>query len=285
MVINFNLEKLNELLENFYNLTGISISVCDKDFNFVASKPQSINNYCLAIKLSKKGADMCFNSDKELFNQCKKTGQICSHICHAGMQDTAIPINHEGIILGYIIFGQTKGNNNLSYADIQKIAEDYTINAETLWNTYQEINLCSNDKIISSGYILEVAIKYLLLANCINIRHNHLASEIADYIRENLCDKISIEDLCRKFFISKNKLYRLFQQNYNCTTHDYILNERLKTAKLLLQTSDLSIYEIAVRSGITDYNYFTKVFKARVGSTPSQFRKNNSTLISLHMPE
>ena len=46
-----------------------------------------------------------------------------------------------------------------------------------------------------------------------------------------------------------------------------------KVSKLLLMKSDAPISTVAESVGITDYNYFTKIFRSVTGVTPSHFRK------------
>lgn len=54
---------------------------------------------------------------------------------------------------------------------------------------------------------------------------------------------------------------------------DYLIQERLKKAKLLLLTTDLKVYEIAEQVGFEDINYFSQRFKQLVGMTPRQYKK------------
>ena len=54
-----------------------------------------------------------------------------------------------------------------------------------------------------------------------------------------------------------------------------ITERRIAAAKLLLLKSDIPISSVAEEVGITDYNYFTKVFRAGTGLTPSAFRNQH----------
>ncbi|MEG0996986.1 MAG: helix-turn-helix transcriptional regulator, partial [Clostridia bacterium] len=53
---------------------------------------------------------------------------------------------------------------------------------------------------------------------------------------------------------------------------EYVTSKRLTLAKQLLQSTDSPIAEIALRVGIQNANYFSKLFKASYGNTPFQFR-------------
>ena len=54
----------------------------------------------------------------------------------------------------------------------------------------------------------------------------------------------------------------------------YLTAVRIEKAKFLLLETDSPVKDIANQVGIFDYNYFTKVFKAYMGTTPSHYRKN-----------
>jgi transcriptional regulator GlxA family with amidase domain len=57
---------------------------------------------------------------------------------------------------------------------------------------------------------------------------------------------------------------------------NYIRNIRLQKAKELLETSDLTISEVAYKSGFQTINHFTKVFKEEYGIPPSVYRSHNN---------
>ena len=54
-----------------------------------------------------------------------------------------------------------------------------------------------------------------------------------------------------------------------------IAERRVAAAKLLLLRSNTPISAVAESVGITDYNYFTKVFRSITGMTPSAYRNQN----------
>ena len=58
------------------------------------------------------------------------------------------------------------------------------------------------------------------------------------------------------------------------TCVDYINEYRLKIATNLLETTDMSIMEIAVKVGVNNISYFNKIFKKKFNLTPKEYRKN-----------
>ena len=73
--------------------------------------------------------------------------------------------------------------------------------------------------------------------------------------------------------MSHPHLCRLFQSVYGMTPHDFLQHARVGKAKVLLtENKDMPIRIVATKSGFGSVSYFTKVFKAKTGFTPAQFR-------------
>ncbi len=87
-------------------------------------------------------------------------------------------------------------------------------------------------------------------------------------------DKFGVTDICTKLGISRVQLYRKVKALLNCNVNDYIVTTRLQKAKYYMQHENLSISEIAFKSGFSSAAYFSTVFKSKFGVTPSAFKDN-----------
>ena len=99
-------------------------------------------------------------------------------------------------------------------------------------------------------------------------------SELEESIHERLADsELSLKNLAFQLGFSPSYLSVLIKKELGLPFQDYLIQERMKKAKLLLLTTDLKIYEIAEQVGFEDMNYFSQRFKQVVGLTPRQFKK------------
>ena len=275
MFINFNIEKLDQLLYDFYSLTGLTISVWDADFNQLSFQPKEMRHFCRIIKSSPKGNHRCFLSDKTLCMECAKTGKPATHYCHAGLVDTAVPIKFKDSVMGYMMFGQVTDSAEKDVCEtIKELAREIRVDANDLLKAYEELDTYDKTKTDSAANILKMATRYLWLSEYIEIGYNTIASQIDDYIRANISQNISVNTLCDAFGISKNRLYEISHRWFQKPIGDYIVSVRVNEAKRLLNSTDMPIHQIATLVGIKDYNYFTKFFKLQVGTPPLQYRKN-----------
>ena len=86
--------------------------------------------------------------------------------------------------------------------------------------------------------------------------------------------EFSVENLADLLNISRIQLYRKIKAMFDVNVSDYISNIRLEKAKSMLQNPELTISEIAYKTGFSSPNYFSTVFKNKFGVSPNVFRKS-----------
>lgn len=96
---------------------------------------------------------------------------------------------------------------------------------------------------------------------------------ILKYIETHYMEKITIADIAAKTGISPSHFMRCFRQAMGTTFTAYLNDYRLTIASRLLLVSDAQILAIASECGYDNLSYFNRVFKARFGMTPREYRK------------
>lgn len=95
---------------------------------------------------------------------------------------------------------------------------------------------------------------------------------VTRFIREHACEGIDVSDVLRAVPMSRSTLDRRFIALMNCSPKDEILRVRLNRAKQLLAETDFPLPVIAEKVGLEHAEYLSRIFKKRVGQTPSEFR-------------
>ncbi|MCH8527312.1 MAG: substrate-binding domain-containing protein [Kiritimatiellae bacterium] len=93
------------------------------------------------------------------------------------------------------------------------------------------------------------------------------------FIREKAFEKIQVEDVARHAGVGRRSLERKFKDLVGRSVDQSIRHTRLERARILLRESKLTLDDIAERCGFSSTDYFSKVFKAHTGQTPSVFRR------------
>ena len=102
---------------------------------------------------------------------------------------------------------------------------------------------------------------------------NPLIAEVKDYIFQHFHDSIQITDIAKHLKVNPDYLSHLFKEQEHITIKRYILKEKIRRSRNLLQYSDYSIQEISFYLGFSSQSHFCKVFQEMTGETPGHYKK------------
>ena len=97
--------------------------------------------------------------------------------------------------------------------------------------------------------------------------------EVMKYIRQNLHEPLTIEQLSRYAAYSPFHFIRIFKEQTGLSIVDTLNRMRILQAALLLEHTHRSAAEIAYDVGFHNYNHFINQFRKWLGTTPSAYRK------------
>ncbi len=99
---------------------------------------------------------------------------------------------------------------------------------------------------------------------------------LKDYIDTHYMETFSLDDLAHHFHLSKFHLVREFSRCYSLSPMAYLEDRRIREAKYLLSASDLPVTAIASTLAFSSTSYFSQRFKASIGLTPLEYRKQKT---------
>lgn len=100
-----------------------------------------------------------------------------------------------------------------------------------------------------------------------------LSNKIIDYINRHLFEDISLDEICKKFYISKTHLCRIFKKSTSATVGEYITVKRLVNARQLI-LSGTPPTKAYLQCGFKDYSVFYRAYKKKYGISPSTYGAN-----------
>ena len=129
-------------------------------------------------------------------------------------------------------------------------------------------------------YIVRALLVHILvfLSRCYEsvprLRHQSLTSlsKVLTHIETNFCRRLTLDELSEVAHMSKSTLMRRFRSIMGETPLGYLKECRLERARELLDHTELSISQIADRTGFGSINYLCRCFKASTGMTPRGYR-------------
>lgn len=272
MVIHYDMEQLEKALHDFNLATGVTIDLLKEDFTPVVQNRATFKGYCYRVQTSEVGRRCCRASDEILLKRCRDSRKTEVSCCWAGLINVATPIFCADEIVGYIIFGQIRGD--LEFEVLQSMLEGLGLDSTLMRRLYGNAVFCDSEKIECLCSIAGMLIHHILFQNMLRPDWDQGLQTVLSYIAEHLSEPLSVQEISKATGCSKSVLYKKFHQALGCTVSEYINNQRVEQAKTLMKTTDLSMEVISQEVGFTSVSYFSRTFKRLTGSSPLQFKKS-----------
>lgn len=96
--------------------------------------------------------------------------------------------------------------------------------------------------------------------------------QIVEFIASNLDLPNPLTALSRAENLSNDCFSRIFRNTFDCSPQEHLRHARLQRARALLETTPLTLAEIACESGFADQSHLTRLFKGRFGEPPGAWR-------------
>lgn len=109
-------------------------------------------------------------------------------------------------------------------------------------------------------------------AACFDNTNSNRMQYVLHYIQEHLLEKIAIDELSRKAYLSRNMFFKWFKEQFGVTPLEYITRERIRLARQLLADKKNTVTSVSQQCGFTDVNYFIRAFKKSEGITPKNWQ-------------
>ncbi|UAN00043.1 AraC family transcriptional regulator [Polaribacter litorisediminis] len=124
--------------------------------------------------------------------------------------------------------------------------------------------------------LLQTKAKSLIINNPNQIFNDTRIGTVIGYIKENLTNKdINVNVLAKKACMSASHFHKKFKNTLGVSPIDYLNSEKIKfSKKLMKETKDFRMSEIAFKSGFNNTSYFNRQFKKMEMMTPQQFKKS-----------
>ena len=164
-------------------------------------------------------------------------------------------------------FNQYHFDNDTEVTDLINKLIRVCSSADKAKNIFADLNLKELlIRLVQSQHLQQVA-----LESSDSTNHSRL-HYVLHYIHEHLTEKIPVDTLTRKAYLSRNMFFKWFKEQFGISPLEYINRERIKLAKQLLSDKRNSITTVSLQCGFSDVNYFVRLFKKTEGITPGAYQ-------------
>ena len=100
--------------------------------------------------------------------------------------------------------------------------------------------------------------------------------EILSFMRDNIHLRLSVDEMARRVSVSPSRLRQIFREETGTSPVRYLRKLRMARAKELLESTFLSVKEVAAKAGLNSISHFVTNFENTFGRSPSAYRAARS---------
>lgn len=263
-------DEIISVLAELYKITGFRVSLHGSDYSEIAAYPKEKRAFCQRMQSDPVEYEKCIACDKAACKRALNDRDTHIYTCRYGFTEAVSPLYNFGTLTGFLMMGQVIATDELGVtrsnnANISSLSPEMQALAD-------EIPRVKSDMVRSYVKIMTICAQYLTLSNAIPSSKQTVAEMAKKFIFDNYKKKITIRDICAEIGCSKSTLITAFKKQYGITVNNYITEVRLSEAASMLAMGEKHIGEIAIHTGFTDQSYFSKVFSAKYGVPPSEYK-------------
>lgn len=260
------------VLSDLHKITGFRMSLHNADFEEIAAYPEEPIPFCAYVHSLPGEFEKCLECDRLGSQTALSAGHAHSYRCRFGLTEVASPLYSFGILTGFLMMGQVTVGNQTNADAVRTILPEEKFRERLL----SSVPAIEPDMLSSYIRILTVCAEYLTLSNALAVSHQDIGGMAKTYICQNFKSKITLSDICKQLACSKSTLVNTFRKAYGTTVTAYLTEVRLAEAQKLLCHRDYTLAEIAALCGFSDQSYFCKVFSAKMGCAPGDYRRRKN---------
>lgn len=276
MNILFDEERLRKLIANLNILTGVPANILDlsgRDINLFRGHPP----FCRAINDLPEGHERCVACDQCKIRHYRAESGFQHYRCHAGICEAIMPLYSKQNPVAYLAVGCYLDDTPIEeqWAYTRSLLDWWPDGPDALKDAFFQFRRYSKAEIQAYTETLEALSSYIQLKGMILTAEQTDLQKLELYLDQHYMEKLSLESISQQLHIGRTKLCSLAKELSGGRTLSYLIAQRrIEAAKRLLLQSSMSISAVGETVGVSDYNYFSKVFRSATGMTPSAFRKN-----------
>ncbi|MCI8810198.1 MAG: helix-turn-helix domain-containing protein [Oscillibacter sp.] len=280
----FDEKQLLQLMTNLYILTGMRANILDpygQDIRLFKDHPP----FCRAINELPEGHERCVACDMRKVKKYNADKGFQFYRCHLGICEAVMPLYDKSHPLAYLIFGCFLDDSPIEdqWANTESLLDWYPGSIDDLHYDFLQFRRYSQKELQAYAETLEALSAYIQLKGMILSTEQTDLQKLELYLEQHYMEKLSLASISKELHIGRTKLCTLAKELSGGHTLSYLIAQRrIAAAKGLLVQSGMPISAVGEAVGISDYNYFSKIFRTVTGTTPSAFRKHSRASLESH---
>ena len=278
-MINHNMtivnDRVQEIFDHFCHSFQIRALLYDREGSILVEGLKAHNSaYCSLLRNELGLEHLCVECDRKNMEKARNAGKLVVYTCHCGLLEAIYPIYVKGKHMGYAMIGQIRQSNffNPAYKALWK----ERFHNEVFEESFSSLPIYSRKKIQHILGLFTPLMEYIAEHEFITSQQHILVDKLLEYLHLNADRVVSMKEVSVFIKKSPSTITHTIKELTGMSFKEFCIDYRIKQGeKLMRKHPEMTIREIADKTGYSDPFYFSRIFKKYRGEAPMHYLHNH----------
>jgi len=266
--------EVKQLIDSFSYCFGVKITLYSPLVEewLVGSFLQS-SDYCTLLQKGMQYRPRCLAQDRLMCERCKRLGKLTVYRCHGGLNEAVMPIERDGMTIGYAMLGQFRTLEHIPAQLLQQWTEA-GLDPATFCEAFLARPYFDGETLSRMLHLFTMLINFVSSSSYVKLWQPQLVEKVIQYLDGHMEESSNLTSVARAVGRSESAVSHAIKQKYGVSFKQLATVRKIQRFESLLgKNPSLQIKEACQLVGFPDQLYFSRVYRKFRNCTPSQYIK------------
>jgi AraC-like DNA-binding protein/ligand-binding sensor protein len=268
-------DRVQEIFDHFCHSFQIRALLYDREGSILVEGLKAHNSaYCSLLRNELKLEQLCIACDRKNMEKARKSGKLIVYTCHCGLLEAIYPIHVKGKHMGYAMIGQIRQSD--FFHPVYSALWKERFHNDVFEKSFSSLPTYSRSKIQHILGLFTPLMDYIVEHEFITSQQHILVDKLLEYLHLNADRAVSMKEVSVFIKKSPSTITHTIKELTGMSFKEFCIDYRIKQGEKLMQKHpEMTIREIADKTGYSDPFYFSRIFKKYRGKAPTYYLHNN----------
>ncbi|AEV29319.1 DNA-binding domain-containing protein, AraC-type [Sphaerochaeta pleomorpha str. Grapes] len=266
--------EVKQLIDSFSYCFGVKITLYSPLVEeWLVGAFLKSSDYCTLLQKGLHYRPRCLAQDKLMCERCKRLGKLTVYRCHGGLNEAVMPIERDGMTIGYAMLGQFR---TLEHAPAQLLGEwtSSGLEEKDFISAYMARPYFEEETLSRMLHLFTMLINFVSSSSYVKLWQPQLVEKVIQYLDEHMQEPSNLTVVARAVDRSESAVSHAIKQKFGVSFKQLATVRKIQRFESLLNKNPLlQINEASLLVGFPDQLYFSRVYRKFRNCTPSQYIK------------
>lgn len=270
--------EVKQLIDSFSYCFGVKITLYSPLVEeWVVGVFLKSSDYCTMLQKGLGVRTRCLAQDKLMCERCKRLGKMTVYRCHGGLNEAVMPIQRDGLELGYAMLGQFRTEKQIP-ASLLSTWEEAGLDVASFVSAFENRPHFEAEKLKRMLHLFSRLISFIVSSSFVKVGRAQLVEQVIQYLDDHMEEMSNLSMVAKAVDRSESTVSHAIKQRFGVSFKTLATMRKIQRFESILNKyPHLSIKEASCQVGFSDQLYFSRLYRKYRSSSPTQYMQ---TLLS-----